>query len=362
MLARPPVVVVDFETTGLSTEGGDRVVEVGLVRLDPDLRIEREYATLVNPECEMGATRIHGIRDVDVVEAPTFADIAGDVGEFLEGAVLAAHNASFDIRFLRSEYEHIGLPERLPPDVPLTVIDTLNLVRFLNLDVPNCKLPTVCAACGIPEWSHHGALGDARATALLLAHIFERGGEVVWYEAFSSVCLLSPGWTGRRPSGRSRPRTTLSSLARTTGATPVATTRPPPLDGEVAVFTGGIGISRDEATKVAKMLGCRIAGSVTGKTSIVVVGDPDAGRWGGAGSGKSQKHVAAEERAAAGQRIRILAESDFMRLAEIVSDGVITDEEWLAVRELVHGVEQLDGVAKKSKPKVRRRPNLRLVE
>jgi DNA polymerase III epsilon subunit-like protein len=353
----PPIVVIDFETTGLSTEGGDRVVEIGMVRLDPDLNFEREYTTLVNPQCDMGATRIHGIRRVDVLDAPTFADIAGDVGEFLEGAALAAHNAPFDIRFLRSEYEHIGLPERLPPDVPLTVIDTLNLVSYLGLEVPDCKLPTLCAACGIPEWSHHGALGDARATALLLKNILERGGGAVRSEIFRSLELLPRGWTGRKPSGRLRPRTTLSSLARTTGVIPEPTCRPPPLDGEVAVFTGSIGLSRDEAIKAAEILGCRVAGSVSGKTSIVVVGDPDAGRWSGVGTGKSQKHVAAEERAARGQRIRILTEADFLRLGAIASDGVITDGEWMAVRDLVYGPGHAAAPPNRVKPsKPRRRP------
>lgn len=334
----PPIVVLDVETTGLSTEGGDRVVEVGLVRLGRDFRIEREYTTLVNPGRKMGASSVHGIRDVDVEDAPTFADIAGDVGEFLEGAIVAAHNASFDVGFLMSEFEYVDLLQRLPPEVSLPVIDTLALSRELIPGAPNHRLPTVCEACGIPAWSHHGALADAKATALLLARLAEMHGNIVLGEFRRQPILLTPGWTGRTPSGRVRPRKFLATLTRPSDQAPIPTSKPPPLEGEVAVFTGGVGISREEATRDAEMLGCKVRSSVTGKTSIVVVGDPDVGRLFGIGEGITQKHREAQERAAAGQRLRILTEADFMRLAEVVSDGVITEDEWVAVRELVYSV------------------------
>ena len=347
MTRSPSIVVVDFETTGLSTDDGDRVVEVGLVRLGADLRTEREYSTLVNPERKMGASSIHGIRGVDVVDAPTFAEIAGDVGEFLEGAIIAAHNAPFDVRFLVSEFEHVGLMQRLPPNVSLAVIDTLRVSQDLIQGVSDYKLPTVCAACGIPAWSHHGALGDAKATALLLAHLAEMGGDALARSLRSDAVLLEPGWTGLAPSGRTLPRKTLATLARPTSGAPVPTSKPPPLEGEIVVFTGGVGIARKEAVRAAEMLGCEVRPGVTKKTSIVVVGDPDVGRLFGQGAGITGKHRKALELAEAGQRVRLLTESDFMRLAEVVSDGVITDEEWRTVRELVYavGFAEPDGVS-----------------
>jgi DNA polymerase-3 subunit epsilon len=108
-LLNASAVVIDVETTGLSTEDGDRIVELGLLKLDQSLQVEREFTSLVNPERQMGATRIHGIRDADVKSAPTFADIAGDVGEFCAGSVLVGHNAGFDVGFLISEFDHVGL-------------------------------------------------------------------------------------------------------------------------------------------------------------------------------------------------------------------------------------------------------------
>jgi hypothetical protein len=124
----------------------------------------------------------------------------------------------------------------------------------------------------------------------------------------------------------------------TTNAAPVPATKPPPLLGEVAVFTGGLGIVREEAERAAEMLGCQIRTGVSGKTTIVVVGDADVGRWSGEGSGLTAKHREALARVAAGQRIRVLTEGDFLRLAQVVSDGVITEQEWLDVRELVYAV------------------------
>jgi hypothetical protein len=307
----------------------------------------------------MGASNIHGIRDVDVQDAPTFSDIAGDVGELCAGAIIAAHNASFDIGFLLSEFELAGLSERLPPGDVLAVIDTLALSRSLVADIPNYKLATVCGALGIQPWAHHGALGDAKATAQLLAHLAQMSGGL---SVSTSTRVLGPGWTGLAPSGLSHPRKTLASLAKAGEGRPVPTGRPPPLAGEVAVFTGGMGIMRDEAVRVAEALGCTVRPAVSGKTTVVVVGDPEVGRLScHVGSGVSAKHRAALERAAAGQRLRVLDEGAFMRLAEVVSDGVITEEEWSAVRELVYsvGFAEPDGAPKRQarqRKKIERKP------
>src|SRR4051812_21994078 len=102
--------VVDVETTGLSPYLRDRVVEVAVVLVDLQSGILDEYATLINPERDIGPTHIHRITASDVVGAPTFAEVAGDIAERLAGSVIAGHNVRFDIGFLRSEYERIGVP------------------------------------------------------------------------------------------------------------------------------------------------------------------------------------------------------------------------------------------------------------
>jgi DNA polymerase III epsilon subunit-like protein len=359
------MVVIDVETTGLSAERGDRVVELGLVRLDENLAVEREWSTLVNPERAMGASSIHRIRGVDVEDAPTFAEIAGDVGEFCSDAVIAGHNAWFDLEFLFSEFERAGLGSRLPSGAPLAVIDTLEMAHELVSGLRDYQLITVCGACGIGEWAHHSALADAKATAELLAHLATRANGDLSGFLDPDATRLKPGWTGRAPSRRAQPRMTLAALVSPSKAKPLPSEKAPPLQGEVAVFTGGLGIAREEASKAAEMLGCRVRTSVTDKTSIVVVGDPDVGRWGDAvGSGVTAKHRDALARAAAGQRIRVMTEGAFLKLASVVSDGVITEDEWNAVREMVYtsGFAALSEDAAKKRTRTPRARPLRLVQ
>src|SRR5512134_1746588 len=91
------VAVVDIETTGLHA-GADRVVEMSVVRVDPGGQPVLAVNTLVNPRRPVAATEIHGITDDDVADAPTFADIAGDVAGAISDAVLMAYNVYFDMR------------------------------------------------------------------------------------------------------------------------------------------------------------------------------------------------------------------------------------------------------------------------
>jgi DNA polymerase III epsilon subunit-like protein len=104
-------VVVDVETTGLSPAYGDRVCEVGIVRARDD-EILDTYQTLVNPQRPIspGASRVNGLRDEDVCEAPIFAEIAGEVLRRIDGAVLVCHNAPFDLGFLDAELSRLDLP------------------------------------------------------------------------------------------------------------------------------------------------------------------------------------------------------------------------------------------------------------
>jgi ATP-dependent Lhr-like helicase len=95
--------VVDVETTGFSPRLGDRVVEVAAVRMQADGTVTDEWSTLVNPRRDVGATHVHGITATDLVDAPLFGEIAGDLLERLDGAVLTAHNLRFDQQFLVAE-------------------------------------------------------------------------------------------------------------------------------------------------------------------------------------------------------------------------------------------------------------------
>jgi DNA polymerase III epsilon subunit-like protein len=99
--------IIDLETTGLSA-AQHRVVEVAVVRTDAVGRVTGEWSERVDPEGPVGATHIHGITDADVVGAPKFRDLIPHLNAWLTGTVVVAHNARFDLAFLRSEYGYAG--------------------------------------------------------------------------------------------------------------------------------------------------------------------------------------------------------------------------------------------------------------
>lgn len=153
------LVVVDVETTGLSAAYGDRVCEVGILRAQGD-EILDTFQTLVNPERPIspGASRVNGLSNEDVRLAPRFAEIAGQVLERVNGALLVCHNAPFDLSFLDAEFSRLRQPWQ-----PAGVIDTLAIAREYFSFRSN-SLPAVAARLGIATPQAHRALGDALTT------------------------------------------------------------------------------------------------------------------------------------------------------------------------------------------------------
>ncbi len=155
--------IIDLETTGLSS-ARDRIVEIAVIHADTAGRIVDEWTTLVNPSGPVGPTRIHGITAAEVRRAPRFADVLGEVNSRLAGRALVAHNAAFDLSFLRAEYARVGWD--LPTAPSLCTLDA-SWTYLPHLS--RRRLPDCCWASGIRLEDAHTALGDARATAKLLA-------------------------------------------------------------------------------------------------------------------------------------------------------------------------------------------------
>ena len=88
---------------------GDRIVEIGIVRIGGDGSTVDEYATLINPMRDVGPTHRHGITQKDVAHAPTFAEALGDVLSRLAGVIFVGHNARFDREFLAAELTSAGI-------------------------------------------------------------------------------------------------------------------------------------------------------------------------------------------------------------------------------------------------------------
>ncbi len=157
--------VIDVETTGFSPRLGDRVVEIAAVRMRDDGTVLDAWSTLVNPGRDIGATHIHGITAGEVLDAPRFQQVAGDLLERLDGAVFVAHNLRFDWGFIAAEFERAGHP--LPPWPGLC---TMALGSRVQPHVPSRKLAECCEHLGIAIPQAHAALDDAVAASSLLAH------------------------------------------------------------------------------------------------------------------------------------------------------------------------------------------------
>jgi DNA polymerase-3 subunit epsilon len=163
-LDRLTYVVFDSETTGLNPRQGDEIVQLAAVRIVNGRRVEGEvFDTLINPGRPIPAasTDVHGITDAMVAHAPGVADVVRQFHKFAEGAVLIAHNAPFDMEFLR----------RLEPQISLTfdmpVLDTvlLSAVVYGQHEVHSLDALTHRLGIAISEEARHTAIGDTVATA-----------------------------------------------------------------------------------------------------------------------------------------------------------------------------------------------------
>ena len=160
-------IIFDTETTGLD-KVADRIIEIGAVELVNRFPSGRTFHVYINPQgrdIHPDAQRVHGISAADLKDKPPFPGIADEFAEFIEGAKLIAHNATFDTEFINAEFARLGLPT-VTND---RVIDTLQLARRKHPMGPN-SLDALCKRYGIDN-SHrtlHGALLDAE----LLAEVY----------------------------------------------------------------------------------------------------------------------------------------------------------------------------------------------
>lgn len=158
-------VVLDIETTGVHYVNGDKITEIGAVRI-VDGKIVDKFQTLVNPQVKLTEEIINltGITDDMLVDAPTFDKVIPDLYKYVDGACIVAHNLEFDYKFIKYMAKDCGYVFKNDG------IDTLALSREVVRGLKNYKLNTVCGHFGI-EFQHHRALSDAHATAKLLLEL-----------------------------------------------------------------------------------------------------------------------------------------------------------------------------------------------
>lgn len=160
-----PFSVIDFETTGLSAKSGARVVEVAVARVDPGFEPKLVLDTLVDPDGPVLCTSIHGITDDDVLGAPSFSELICEIVLALDGSLVGAFNASFDMAFLSAEasFARRTATLRLPPHVCLMWLRPL-----LGIS-KRCSLDAACEQHGLRAVSHRAA-EDALACAYMWQH------------------------------------------------------------------------------------------------------------------------------------------------------------------------------------------------
>ncbi len=185
---------IDVETTGLSPRSA-RVCEVAAVSFRGAQRVGT-LSELVNPGVPIPpeVSRIHGITDSMVRNSPSFGGVAPRLLDMLENSVLVAHNAEFDLGFLREELSRVGL--RLP-DLP--VVDTLAIAKK-NWKFQSNRLGSIAAELNISNEGWHRALSDVEMTRKIFEHFiaaFKAAGAVTVDDLISRAAGPGTG-AGRR--------------------------------------------------------------------------------------------------------------------------------------------------------------------
>ncbi len=160
-------IVLDTETTGLSPDNGDRVVEIGCVELINHVPTSNTFQVYLNPEKQMdpGAEKVHGLTNEFLVDKPKFIDVADDFLSFIGSSTLVAHNTDFDVGFLNSELSR-AKKEKIKTN---RVVDTLKIARTKYPGARN-SLDALCKRFSIDNSNRelHGALLDSE----LLAEVY----------------------------------------------------------------------------------------------------------------------------------------------------------------------------------------------
>ena len=179
-------IVLDTETTGLSAENGDRVIELGCVELLNRKLTGNNLHFYFNPgrDSHEDALRVHGISNEFLRDKPKFAEVAEEILAYLQGAEVIIHNAAFDVSFLNKELELVGKP-RFAQFVS-SVTDTLAMAKEMYPGKRN-SLDALCDRLGVDNSGRtlHGALLDAELLADVYINL-TRGQDALLIDAAES--------------------------------------------------------------------------------------------------------------------------------------------------------------------------------
>lgn len=198
-------IVLDTETTGLSAQDGDRIIEIGCVELLNRKLTGNNRHFYLHPEdraIHEEALRVHGITLDFLADKPVFAQVADDLRDYLQGAQLVIHNAPFDIGFLNAEFARLGWGA--VTDLIDSVIDTLVMAKEMYPGKRN-GLDALCDRLDVDNSGRtfHGALLDAELLADVYINL-TRGQNALVIEADNTSTSSA--------NGQGRPQVDLSCI------------------------------------------------------------------------------------------------------------------------------------------------------
>ncbi|MBV8802140.1 MAG: DNA polymerase III subunit epsilon [Gammaproteobacteria bacterium] len=184
-------VVLDTETTGLKIEDGHRIIEIGCIELVNRKITGRHYHQYINPQraIDEGALAVHGITNAFLMDKPIFSEMVEEFIQFIYGAELIIHNASFDIGFINYELSLIKNKWQPLNEENTRITDTLHLARQLHAGQRN-TLDALCKRYTIDNSQRelHGALLDANLLAKV--YLAMTGGQGSLFEELQRVDQL----------------------------------------------------------------------------------------------------------------------------------------------------------------------------
>jgi len=185
LFAEQPIVVFDFETTGLDHKHS-RIIEIGAIKYVNRQEVGR-FSTLINPNVTLSSiiTKITGITDAMLVDAPNILDVLPKFHDFLRGCIGVAHNAEFDIGMLFYESMRVGI------QCDYTVICTLKLARAL-VNIERRNLDALAAHFDLSFESRHRSIGDILVTAGVLWKILDANPHLKTINDFKLFRELMP--------------------------------------------------------------------------------------------------------------------------------------------------------------------------
>jgi len=200
-LQQIPIAVVDTETTGAAAELGDRITEIGVVKLLNGQVVER-YSQLLDPQRRIspGASAITGITEEMVTGQPTFGDVREKLCELLAGSIVVGHNVNFDLSFIHREFARLRI-DLCELCGPTHVLDTVRIARR-RFGRGGNGLAKLAARLLVPQTLAHRALADAETTAAVLERLLEPVGG--WAMMLCDALAQQGGPIAFKPAERAR--------------------------------------------------------------------------------------------------------------------------------------------------------------